>query len=249
MKRETTHGYAYLPGVMQYSAGVVSMPGYELVRVQFLDCLPMEQGFAHIEDHLKGLGLPLTAFCACEMRSPKPFSEVGFYDFNKLYADVLREWGVMKGDDNPIARSNVCPIDNPPQNPSFYAFTYAVPKPNAIGGDFVVAGSGEAPEGTGDYAGNAICPGRTDPDAIAQKARFVLDVMAARLNGLGQTWDRVVTAQMYTVHDPYHVFNNEPDMQRARKQGLTWHLAHPPVNGLEFEMDCRNVSCELVSKG
>jgi hypothetical protein len=32
----------------------------------------------------------------------------------------------------------------------------------------------------------------------------------------------------------------------AARAGLTWHYARPPVEGLEFEMDCRSVSRERV---
>ncbi|MFC5423889.1 hypothetical protein ACFPOB_30670 [Bosea eneae] len=38
----------------------------------------LDRGLASIEAHLKQLGRPLTAFCACELRSPEPFSEGGF---------------------------------------------------------------------------------------------------------------------------------------------------------------------------
>ena len=30
----------------------------------------------------------------------------------------------------------------------------------------------------------------------------------------------------------------------AAEHGLTWHFARPPVQGLDYEMDCRAVSVE-----
>jgi hypothetical protein len=60
---------------------------------------------------------------------------------------------------NPVARSNVCPKIDPPSEPSFYAFTYAVPATSAPA-SFVVAGSGEAPEGKGNYRDHAVRLGR-----------------------------------------------------------------------------------------
>jgi hypothetical protein len=32
----------------------------------------------------------------------------------------------------------------------------------------------------------------------------------------------------------------------AARAGLTWHYARPPVEGLEYEMDCRSVGREGV---
>ena len=43
--------------------------------------------------------------------------------------------------------------------------------------------------------------GDTSPDAIVAKARFVLGLMAARLHGLGASWDAVTVTNIYTVHD------------------------------------------------
>ena len=61
------------------------------------------------------LGRPPTAFCACELRSPEPFTEEGFKAFNRVYVGTLERWGLFKDEVNPVARSNVCPeIDKPP---------------------------------------------------------------------------------------------------------------------------------------
>ena len=68
-------GYRYIPGPFQYSGGVVAEPGFELERVRFRRPVPIEEGFRAIEAHLNARGRPLAAFCACEMRSPAPFTE------------------------------------------------------------------------------------------------------------------------------------------------------------------------------
>ena len=91
---------------------------------------------------LKSAGRPLTAFAACELRSPAPFTEEGFKAFNEIYIKTLIEWGVMKDGVNPVARSNVCPKIDPPAEPCFYAFSYAVTAPGAPK-SFVIAGSGD----------------------------------------------------------------------------------------------------------
>jgi hypothetical protein len=68
-------GYSFIPGVFQYSGGVAASPGHEIQRVRFRAPLPLREGFAHIERHIQEAGRPLTSFCACELRSPAPFTE------------------------------------------------------------------------------------------------------------------------------------------------------------------------------
>ena len=107
-----TGGYRYIRAVFQYSGGIAAEPGYEVERARFMRPLPLPEAFAAIEAHLKALGRPFTAFAACELRSPAPFSDQGFYDFNKLYVTTLARWGIYNEGDpllNPVARTNVCP--------------------------------------------------------------------------------------------------------------------------------------------
>jgi len=101
----TQGGYRFINGVFQYSAGVAAEPGFEIVRARFADVVPIEKGFERIEAHLARLGRPIFAFCACELRSPKPFDDAGFLAFNKSYVEPLRRWGIVEGEVNPIARS------------------------------------------------------------------------------------------------------------------------------------------------
>jgi hypothetical protein len=65
-------GYRFIKGVFQYSAGIAAMPGYRTVRVRVRHLVPLEEGFRRIERILDSAGRPLTAFCACELRSPAP---------------------------------------------------------------------------------------------------------------------------------------------------------------------------------
>jgi hypothetical protein len=96
-------------------------------------------------------------------------TEDGFRAFNLRYAETLRAWGVMQGDANPVARSNVCPPIAPPQEPSFYAFCYAAPAAGATP-TFVAAGAGEATEGTGPYPERVIAYGDTSAFEMRRKA-------------------------------------------------------------------------------
>ena len=62
-------GYRYVRGPFQYSAGVAADPGFALRRVRFTRPVPVARGFEIIEAHLREVARPLTAFCACELRS------------------------------------------------------------------------------------------------------------------------------------------------------------------------------------
>jgi hypothetical protein len=213
--------------------------------MRFLKPVPLAEGFARIEASIRGAGRPLASFCACELRSPAPFTEDGFRAFNQIYAGTLRQWGVMTGDTNPVARSNVCPEIEPPGEPSFHAFCYTVaasgPMPT-----FVVAGSGEAREGHANYRDHTVRFGETSADAIAEKARYVLGEMERRLSALGFSWADTTATQVYTVHDLHPFLADEIVRRGAARAGLTWHYDRPPVRDLEYEMDCRGIAQERV---
>lgn len=237
--------YRYAPGPFQYSAGVAAEPGFMIERARFAESLPLEEGFRAIERRLAAAGRPLTAFCACELRSPAPFTERGFAQFNRVYAETLERWGLLADGNNPVARSNVCPEIDPPPTPSFHAFCYTVPASGDIPG-FVVAGSAEAPEGRGNYRDHIVRRGEIAPDALREKARFVLNAMEARMEALEVDWRRATATQVYTVHDIYPLLADDIVARGAAGGGLVWHYARPPVEGLEYEMDVRGVPVERV---
>ncbi|HVE42119.1 MAG TPA: hypothetical protein VNM14_19650 [Planctomycetota bacterium] len=236
-------GYRFLPGVAPYSAGIVAAPGFEIERVRFDAPIPVEEGFRRIKTHLAALGRPPAAFCACELRSPEPFSEAGFTDFNRGYVSVLERWGIVRDGTNPVARSNVCPELDPPAVPGFFAFSYTVPGSR---GGFVVAGSGEAPEGRGNYRDHIVRRGDLSQEGLREKARWVLGEQERRLRALGFGWGDVSAVQVYTVHDVFPWIGEELVARRALRGGLTWHLTRPPVVDIDFEMDCRSVALERV---
>ena len=76
-------GYRYIPAVFQYSGGVAGNPGCAIERVRFHTPVRLAEGFARIAEVIKAAGRPLTAFCACKLRSPAPFTDQGFRDFNR----------------------------------------------------------------------------------------------------------------------------------------------------------------------
>ncbi|MCZ0733482.1 2-amino-5-chloromuconate deaminase CnbZ [Phreatobacter sp. AB_2022a] len=239
-------GYRFIKGVSQYSAGVAAQPGFRLERVRFARPVPLAEGFDRIAAIIKAAGRPLTAFAACELRSPAPFTEQGFIDFNAIYITTLKEWGLFRDGLNPIARSNVCPEVFPPAEPSFYAFSFTTAAPDAPP-SFVVAGSGEAPEGHATYHDHIVNRGDVSPEGLRGKARFVLAEMERRMAALGFTWADATAAQLYTVHDVHPFLADEIARRGAMRAGLTWHFNRPPVQELEYEMDCRGLAIEHVA--
>ena len=238
-------GYRFMPGVSQYSCGIGALPGFAIERVRFSKVVPLKQGFAKIAEIIKAAGRPLTAFGACELRSPAPFTEEGFKAFNEIYIKTLIEWGVMKDGVNPVARSNVCPKLDPPSEPGFHAFSFTTIAPDAPA-SFVVAGSGESVEGKANYRDHTVRLGDTSPEAMLEKAKWVLDEMERRMSAFGGAWKDTTAVQLYTVHDAYPVLENELGRRGVFRNGLTWHFNRPPVVDLEYEMDCRCVHIERV---
>lgn len=240
-------GYRYVPGVSQYSAGVAAQSGYALHRVRFTESLPLSQGFNHVQAHLKELGRPVQAFCACELRSPAPFTEQGFRDFNEIYIDTLKRWGIFVDGVNPVARSNVCPYVDPPAEPSIHAFSYTVPVTNAQP-SFIISGSAEAPEGHKSYREVTIALSDLSKDGLRKKITYVIGEMFRRMQLLGFDWRDVTATQIYTVHDFHSLLVEQFKDTKALEHGLSWHFNRPPVIDLEYEMDCRAVFHELVKK-
>jgi len=237
-------GYRYRPFAFQYSGGVAALDGYRIERVEFARPIPLADGFAWIERYLGAQGVPLVAFCACELRSPAQFTDTGFVAFNRRYIETLKRWGVMTDDENnPVARSNVIPSMHGPAEPSFHAFCFARPVAGASG-SFVIAGSGEAGDGPAPYSERTVRYGDTSPDAMRDKALFVLGRMEERMAALGWTWSDTTATQAYTVYDLHPFLGDEIVRRGAAQHGLVWHLARPPVEGLEYEMDCRSVPVE-----
>jgi hypothetical protein len=240
-------GYRYIPAVFQYSGGVAAERGFRIERVRFQRPLPLADGFKRIAATIADAGRPLTAFCACELRSPEPFTEAGFIAFNEVYVGTLAEWGIYDAASkrNPVARSNVCPEMHKPAEPSFHAFCYTVAESGAAP-SFVVSGSGEAPEGRGAYGDFVVRPGDRSPEGLRAKAQAVLGEMERRMGLLGFSWADTSAAQLYTVYDAYSHLADEIVRRGAAEHGLTWHYCRPPVNVLDYEMDVRAVPVERV---
>ena len=241
-------GFRFVEGVFQYSAAVAALAGFRMERARFANPVPLHEGFARAEAHLASLGLPVTAFAACELRSPAPFTEDGFVAFNRAYFGVLEKWGVIVGGLNPVARSNVCPEMDKPACPSFHAFSYTVPAVGAAP-SFVIAGSGESTEGRGNYRDHTVAYRDLSVAGMRAKVRHVMGEMERRMTALGFGWADTTATQVYTVHDLFPHFAEEIVARGAARHGATWQFCRPPVVDLEFEVDCRGVMNELVLAG
>jgi hypothetical protein len=238
--------YRFLPGSTAFSSGVVASPGWEIVHATLGAPVPWRGGFTRIEHHLREQNRERGALCGIELRSPAPFTFEGFANFNDGYRKVLDEWGLLVQGDNPIPRTNVAPITGAPAEPSLYAFDYTIqgrtPTPT-----FVVAGAGEMRDRARGVDG-IIRHGETSPEAMREKARFVMGVMQERMRALGADWNQVTTIDIYTPQPIRDLLVEEilPAAGAAAIHGVRWFPSRPPIQGLEYEMDLRGVFREIV---
>jgi hypothetical protein len=239
-------GYAFLKGIAPYSCGVAALADFEIVHARLFPALPLATGLRAARAHVERMGRPAQALCGLELRSPRPFTFPGFAAFNASYIETLESWEMFVDGVNPVARTNVAPAFMPPEAPAVYGFSYTMPAPGAPL-TFVVAGAGELPEGSLD-AKDVVRRGEASIDAVREKARFVLDLMEARLRALGAAWEQATAVDIYTVHDVHALIEDTilPRVGAAGLGGLTWHYTRPPVESIEYEMDVRGCRREIV---
>jgi hypothetical protein len=238
--------FRFVRGVEPYSGVVAALSGFEIERARFTRPVALAEGFARIAAHLQGLDRPLTALCACELRSPAQCSEEGFRTFNQGYLGMLERWGLFRTGINPVARCNVCPEREPPSTPSFFAFSYTVPARPGARRSFVSAGAWEMPDGPPHFREFIVRRGDTSPDGMREKARFELAELEQRMAALGFTWADTTATQVYTVHDLHPFLADEIVGRGAARAGVTWYFARPPVMEFDYEMDTRGVTREIV---
>ncbi len=242
---DNPHGnYRFLTGIAPYSSGVVAMPGFEIVHINLLQPIAYLQGFEWIARHLTAAHRPPHSLCSIELRLPAPLSFEGFSDFNMKYQSILTEWDLLLDGRNPVARTNIAPAVQPPEEPSLYAFAYTVPSEDDVTtSTFIVAGAGDLID-QGNLSPTAIVrPNETSDEALREKAMIVMNVMQTRMDGLQVDWAAATTIDVYTVYPLYPVLVDTVLSQVgcAAVHGVHWHFGHPPIEGLAFEMDLRGV--------
>lgn len=244
---QTRGHYHFLPGIDPYSCGVIADPGYEIIRAVLSRDLPWHEGMQWIDAYLNSAGSKRDMLCAVELRSPVPFTMQGFIDFNREYCAVLEDWDLYAGGFNPVARTHVAPLYDPPQTPALHAFSYVVPSPDIQRKTLVVAGAGELVDGKLVETG-IIRRGDTSPKSMHEKAAYVMRVMHQRLFSLGADWDLVHDVNIYTAY-PINGILEEivwPAIGPARRWGTRSHPVRPPIVDIDFEMDMRGVVTNLV---
>ncbi len=239
-------GYDFLPGGSPYSLGVIARPGYEIVHVTLRRALPYRQGFAGVESFLEARRRPATALCALELRSPAPFSFDGFSAFNAVYGEEVTRLDLWVDGENPLARTNVAPVHDPPGEVLMCAFSFTIPS-SAEARTFIVAGAGEL-RSDALAAAAVVRPGETSPEAMVEKARNVTETVEARMAGLGAGWDDVTVINVYSAQGVEAPVRSVvlPAAGSAAAAGVRWLPSRPPVAALAFEMDVRGVRRELV---
>lgn len=241
--RQAQGGYEFVPlsGRSPYSGGVVAMPGFEIVHLTLRRSLPWRQGFDLVARHLDALGRPKTALCAIELRCARPYRPEDWLapdSFNLEYQGLLRDWGLFVDGENPIARTNVAPALDPPDQQALFAFSYTVPSNRWGPPTFVVAGSAERPE---------VRTGETSSDALREKTRDVMATIQGRLAALGRDWSQTTAVGVYTVHAVESILIEDVlgPIGPASRGGLHWFYTRPPITDREIEIDARGVHQEL----
>lgn len=248
-------GYAYVPGISPYSAGVRALAGHHIRRVQLRRSVPWRDGFVIIDEVLAAAGRPSRALCSIELRCPEPHSFGGFGSFNDDYRSALADRNILFDDGtNPVARTNVAPAQ-PPIETELYAFAFTSDVGGAgvgtsEGGEdrpsFVVSGAGDLHD-QADMRPEAIVGGDGGwADTGAERAGVVVAEIESRMTGLGVGWADTDTVVAYTVEDIGLVIRSvNHRLGPAAARGVLWHLARPPITGLLYEMDARGGVFEI----
>lgn len=232
-------GFRFMVGGIPYSQAVAALPGFQVVRATLQRPIPYKKGFQLIDRHLQGQGRPAAALCAIELRSPEPWTSEGFAAFNVVYRQEIEARGLLVGEHNPVARTNVAPAYAPPAEPMLYAFSYTVPSQDSTG-SFVISGAGDRSSTGG------IREGESSDDALREKAEFVMHAVLKRLEGVDGKIEDTTAVGVYSVFSPL------PQVETILKalgptavHAFHWCYSYPPVLGLDFEADIRAVIQEL----
>ena len=227
-------GYRYLPAGFPFSSGAAALPGYEIVNALFRRPVPWRDGFMTMEKRFEAEGRPKQALCGVELRCPAPMTQDGFHEFNIGYRAILEDWDIIIDGVNPVGRTNVSPVRNPPNETLMYGFSYTIESTD-INTSFCGAGGGE----TSEY-GN-VAEGDMSQEGMRKKAARVMEIMMERLSGLGMAWKDVTDVNVYTSAENGDWLAAEllPHMGEDEVHGVRWYLSRPPIIGLDFEMDLR----------
>ena len=222
------------------------MPEFEIVHAALQTPLPWHDGLNAARRYLEGKRLTCRHLCAVELRCPQPYTLEGFIDFNNQYRRLLNAWEMMVDGLNPVARTNVAPVFDPPCEAMLFAFSYTRPS-DLSRPTFVVAGGGELPDG--ELAERRIVRvGETSPNALIEKAECVAQIMNSRLQALGGSGELLTVLDVYTAHPLLPLLESVlvSRLPAIATRGVHWFHSRPPIVDIEFEMDMRGVVNEEV---
>ena len=209
--------------------------------------LPLAAGFAWIERYLGEQGVPLAAFCACELRSPAQFTDTGLY---RIQPPLHRHATALGRDDRTRTTTRWRAATSSHRSTS---------RPNRA--STRSASRVLPPARQGRSSSPAAARRATDPRRIASARCVTARPAPTRCvrrrcscwggwrsgwPSLGKTWADTTATQVYTVYDVHTSLADEIVRRGAARHGLVWHFARPPVEGLEYEMDCRSVPVEHI---
>lgn len=233
--------FRFLPAITAYSAGFAASNGYEITALRLLDCPTLAIGFERIDEEIKRRGLAPAALAGLQLRSPGAFSFEEFAKFNDEYRQLLIQRGLIIDGVNPVSRTNVIPIHDGPAVPTIAVAFIVNPALGRGGSDFVVAGAGEVNGDLGPE--NIVAHGDISQNGLALKVDCVLNIMLERLHALGASGGSPTNVNVYTAHEILGL----PGMIQMKLPTIsingyaTW-LTRPPVNEIEYEMDCASFS-------
>jgi len=242
----TRGGYAFLLGIAPYSSGVIALPDHEIIHAVLRNPLPWHAGLLAVREYLENSGWSRFNLCGVELRCAAPHVMSGFIDFNRDYRILLEEWDMLVDGENPLARTNVSPVMEPPNETVLHGFSYTAPS-ELKETTFVVAGGGELPHRDLDDK-HIVRFGETSEDALMEKSQCVVEIMKTRLKQLGANEHMLSTIDVYTAHPVHRILNDViiPEIAIAARTGVHWYYTRPPVQNIEFEMDMRGVQKEVV---
>ncbi|PLP96802.1 hypothetical protein CYJ10_30870 [Cupriavidus pauculus] len=235
-------GYRVLPGGIAYCTGIVPHDGFEVVRVQLQNWLPLADAYVFIENYLRGIGRPVQSFCGIEMRVPAQLTPADWSSFNTPYLEQLKRWGLLYGDLSAVCRSNIALALNAPEHPSMCAFSFTAPT-SARQGGFCLSGTADIMRD-----GTVVEEGDTSPAAMAKRAKFTIDTIGTSLTQAGLTWTDVNQLAIFHVAEIPKLLSPEllGGLGNALRNGVLEYYARPPIVGGEVELEARGARREIV---
>lgn len=240
--------YRYIPGSGSYcSRGVAAESGHAIEALQFVRPVPLAQAMGVLDDEIARRRLPTHALVGLQLRAPAAVAPGEFSDFNDAYLSLLDERHLLVRGYSPLSRTNVVPVRRPPSEATVHCAFLVVPVKGEGGRDFVVAGSGEAFGGVGPEHIRAF--GDVSEEGLRAKRDAVLDEMRVRIESLGYEAGEAAAVNVYTTHEiPELGTALAEKLPSTATLGYVMHVTQPPVENVEFEMDCTHVSRTILVK-